>query len=106
MPGVQSSWCGCSSGILWSSISGYEEGHHASNAENHNVQFLWCELHYNNSILCTTCNGVQEQCQKLRDERESAMKDLAVLRCDLDAGRAERDRLLAELKEAKDELEK
>lgn len=48
----------------------------------------------------------QEQCKKLRDEREGAMKDLAVLRCDLDAGRAERERLLAELKEARDELEK
>lgn len=49
---------------------------------------------------------LQEQCKKLWDEREVAMKDLAVLRCDLDAGRAERERLLTELKEAKDELEK
>jgi hypothetical protein len=49
---------------------------------------------------------LQEQCKKLRDEREGAMRDLAVLRCDMEAGRAERDRLVAELKEAKDELDK
>jgi hypothetical protein len=34
------------------------------------------------------------------------MRDLAVLRCDMEAGRSERDRLVAELKEAKDELDK
>lgn len=49
---------------------------------------------------------LQEQCQKLRDERETAMRDLARLRCDCEAGNAERDRLAAELKEVKDELDK
>jgi len=34
------------------------------------------------------------------------MRDLAVLRCDLEATRAERERLMAELKEARDELDK
>lgn len=53
-------------------------------------------------VLC----GLQEQCQKLRDERETAMRDLARLRCDCEAGNAERDRLAAELKEVKDELDK
>lgn len=54
------------------------------------------------------CHGLllQEQCQKLRDERETAMRDLARLRCDCEAGNAERDRLAAELKEVKDELDK
>lgn len=59
-------------------------------------------LRLHNIITCCA----QEQCKKLREEREGAMKDLAVLRCDLEAGRAERDRLLAELKEVKDELDK
>jgi hypothetical protein len=61
----------------------------------------------------TVCTGrachvllLQEQCQKLRDERETAMRDLARLRCDCEAGNAERDRLAAELKEVKDELDK
>lgn len=49
---------------------------------------------------------MQEQCQKLRDERETAMRDLARLRCDCEAGNAERDRLAAELKEVKEELDK
>jgi uncharacterized coiled-coil DUF342 family protein len=49
---------------------------------------------------------MQEQCQKLREERESAMRDLARLRCDCESGNAERDRLAAELKEVKDELDK
>lgn len=51
-------------------------------------------------------SGMQEQCQKLRDERETAMRDLARLRCDCEAGNAERDRLAAELKEVKEELDK
>lgn len=49
---------------------------------------------------------LQEQCQKLRDERETAMRDLARLRCDCEAGNAERDRLTAELAEVKEELGK
>jgi len=52
------------------------------------------------------CILMQEQCQKLRDERETAMRDLARLRCDCEAGNAERDRLAAELKEVKEELDK
>jgi hypothetical protein len=50
--------------------------------------------------------GLQEQCQKLRDERETAMRDLARLRCDCEAGNAERDRLAAELADVKEELSK
>lgn len=49
---------------------------------------------------------LQEACVKLRDEREAAMRDLAVLRCDVDAGRQERGRLAAELEELKAELDK
>lgn len=48
----------------------------------------------------------QEQCQKLRDEREAAMRDLARLRCDCEAANGERERLAAELKEVKEELDK
>eukprot|EP00775_Hariotina_reticulata_P007822 gene7822-8019_t len=48
----------------------------------------------------------KEQCAKLREEREGAMRDLAVLRCDLEAARAERERLMAELKDVKEELDK
>uniref|UniRef100_A0A383VYM2 Kinesin-like protein n=1 Tax=Tetradesmus obliquus TaxID=3088 RepID=A0A383VYM2_TETOB len=48
----------------------------------------------------------KEQCKKLREEREGALRDLAVLRCDVEAGRSERERLAAELKEAREELDK
>eukprot|EP00879_Flechtneria_rotunda_P018762 GHRR01019695.1.p1 GENE.GHRR01019695.1~~GHRR01019695.1.p1 ORF type:complete len:459 (+),score=206.60 GHRR01019695.1:248-1624(+) len=48
----------------------------------------------------------KDQCRKLRDDRETAMKDLAVLRCDLEAGRQERERLMEELKGVKEELQK
>lgn len=37
-------------------------------------------------LLCLPAVS-QEQCRKLRDEREGAMKDLAVLRCDLQVRR-------------------
>lgn len=48
----------------------------------------------------------QDQVQKLRDEREAAGREVAVLRCDLEAARAERERLAEELKGVKDELDK
>lgn len=48
----------------------------------------------------------QEQLQKLRDERESGAKDLAVLRADLDSTRQERDRLLSENTRLKEETDR
>lgn len=63
-----------------------------------------CPLMALNLLTCVL--GLQEQCQKLRDERETAMRDLARLRCDCEAGNAERDRLAAELADVKEELSK
>ncbi|KAG2485809.1 hypothetical protein HYH03_015519 [Edaphochlamys debaryana] len=48
----------------------------------------------------------REQVQKLRDEREAATRDLAVLRADLDNTRQERERALAEAAKNKEDLDK
>jgi len=48
----------------------------------------------------------QGQVQKLRDEREAAAREVAVLRIDLDATRADRERLTAEGKELREELDR
>ncbi len=48
----------------------------------------------------------QEQVSKLRDERETAARDIAVLRADLDNTRQERERAVAEAARSKEELDK
>ncbi|KAI8469221.1 MAG: kinesin-like protein [Monoraphidium minutum] len=48
----------------------------------------------------------KDQVQKLRDEREAAAREVAVLRVDLDATRADRERLTTEARELKEELDK
>ncbi len=53
------------------------------------------------SIFCP-----QAQVDKLRDERETAGRDAAVLRTDLDATRSDRDRAAAEGAALKAELDK
>ena len=44
--------------------------------------------------------------RKLREERESGARDLAVLRADLDATRGDRERLLSENSKLTEEVEK
>lgn len=65
-----------------------------------------CKTLHDAAALCALHVRLQDQCKKLREEREGALRDLAVLRCDVEAGRSERERLAAELKEAREELDK
>ena len=48
----------------------------------------------------------QEQVTKLREERETAARDLAMLRADLDNTRQERERAVAGAAKAKEDLDR
>ena len=48
----------------------------------------------------------QDQVGKLREERDKAVQDVAVLRADLDSTRQERDRLLADNTRVKEDYER
>ncbi|PNH09093.1 Kinesin-1 [Tetrabaena socialis] len=48
----------------------------------------------------------REQVEKLRNERESATRDIAMLRADLDNTRQERERAVADMTKAKDDLDR
>ncbi len=47
-------------------------------------------------VCCALHHASQEQLTKLNEERDSVMREVAVLRNDLTTTRAERDRLLTE----------
>lgn len=73
--------------------------------DGHCRAYLYCSLIFNCLPLIPPLPAwLQEQVSKLRAERETAVRDVALLRADLDNTRGERERAVAEAKKAQEEL--
>ncbi|GLC49983.1 hypothetical protein PLESTB_000329700 [Pleodorina starrii] len=85
----------------------------ASKKERDNLQLSYANLQGEvaklNGDLCSLqqrLNNDQEQAAKVREERDFAVRDVAMLRADLEDTRKQRERALAEASKAKEDMER